>query len=92
MAGKQDNQTSQVEEVPTTKTGLPVAVTLESLQKDYGKTEGERLYHEIAIQGGFGDMRSVSHDYSPALDLSGLKGEPLKAVESVFASAKAAKE
>jgi hypothetical protein len=92
MATKQTSKADAGEEAATTKAGLPVAVTLDGLRKDYGKAEGERLYHEIALRGGFGDIRAQSFDYAPPLDLSGLKGDPLKAVEEVFASAQTAKE
>lgn len=87
QGGAEKGDATGVSSSASTPQPLPVAVTLEGLQKQYGKAEGERLYHEIAVKGGFGNFRAVSHNYSPDLDLSGLKGGERKAVEEAWADA-----
>lgn len=92
MAGKQDGKNDEAAE-QATKVGRPADGRLSSFKATYGPKEGERVFRAVSIAGGFGDLLAGSHEHvNPSIDLSGVKGDNLKAVEEVFASAKAAKE
>jgi hypothetical protein len=71
--------------------GMGKSVTLEGLQKEYGKKRGLNLYYDIALAGGFGDLRSAASGVTPPLDLTGLdmprNAEHKAAVEALFAAA-----
>lgn len=68
---------------------LPHFVTLATLREKCDEAEARRVFREISLAGGWGDLLAQPDDASGhTLALAGLSDERVKVVKEIFAGAK----